>query len=250
MAKKKPANLTARNGEDPKKYYNRLSRNSDKTKKPRETSTKPMNRIDFDIREGESTTAYYRRLAKAADQRLVRLEKLSQQKGYKGAKSFAYARAISDIQIYNPKGTRFNAAISKDPRILKEQTMSVLEFLKAPTSTKMGIDTGFRKRVETLNAKYGTDFTWQELADFFGKGQAQKIFGQFAGNSEPGMKAIATIRKTEKAIKEGTEENLSVTLSGPEKEAVKRVLARRKYIGGREYDKELKDQIRTLLLNS
>lgn len=220
-------------------------------RRARPTKTQPTNRaFDYDIREGESPEAYYKRLAKAADQRLVRLEKLAGEKGYKNVKSYSYARAMSDIQIYNPKGTRFNAKISKDPRILKEQTMSVLQFLKAPTSTKMGIDTAFRSRVETMNKKWGTNFTWQEMATFFQKGQADKIFGLFSGNSEPGMKAIATIRKAETSIKEGTESSLSFNLSGPEKEAVKRVLSRRKYIGGREYDKELKEQIRNMLLNS
>ena len=94
-------------------------------RRARPTKTQPTNRaFDYDIREGESPEAYYKRLAKAADQRLVRLEKLAGHKGYKNVKSYSYARAMSDIQIYNPKGSRFNAAISKDPRILKEQTMS------------------------------------------------------------------------------------------------------------------------------
>lgn len=223
----------------------------------RKTLSKPSS-YDFSIRPDESPEAYYKRLAKVADQRLVRLEKLEGQKGYKKVTSYSYKKAMRDIDIYNPGGHRFNTGMiydinketgakTLDKRILKERTMSVLDFLQAPTSTKAGIDEAFRRRVETMNKNWGTDFTWQEMADFFEKKQADKIFGQFAGNSEPAMKAIAVIRKTEKALKEGIEENLNFTLTGPEKEAVIKVLWNRKYVGGRTYDKELKEQIKDIV---
>lgn len=218
-------------------------------RKQRPTKSQPTYREpDFDIREGETPEQYYKRLAKVADQRLVRLEKLSKQAGYKGVKGFSYARAISDIQIYNPKGSRFNAAISKDPRILKEQTMSVLDFLRAPTSTKVGIDTSFRNSIDTINKKYGTSFTWQEAANFFMKNQATSQF-KAANGSPTGLRAIGQIQRLDAEIKKGIEQNMDFKITGPEKNAAIKLLKdrRRKYIGGREYTEDTKIQILKLL---
>ena len=210
------------------------------------------------MREGETPEAYYRRLAKVADQRLVRLEKLSAEKGYKGVKSYSYANAMHDIQIFNPGAKRFNTKlrtyetpsgeVKLDQRELRERTMSVLDFLQAPTSTKTGIDTKFKMTVDTINKKYGTSFTWQEAASFF----SSKTFeGQFkrAGGSPVALRAIGVIKKLDVALKSGMTESLDFKLDGPVKGAAIRLLSdrRRKYIGGREYTADAKEAIINLL---
>lgn len=199
---------------------------------------------DFDMHEGETPEAYYRRLAKAADQRLLRIERLAGKEGYKDIKTFSYARAISDIQIYNPKGTRFNAAISKDPRILKEQTMSVLDFLQAPTSTKYGIDTNFKNSIETINNNFHTGFTWSDAAAFFIKEQHKGLFKQVK-DSGLTLRAIGKIRNMEESLGKGVLKNTDLKIAGPEKDAIIKILSdrRRKYIGTHEYTDDFKKDI-------
>ena len=49
---------------------------------------------NMEMKPGESLEKYYRRLAKVADQRLIRLEELSGVEGYGNAKQWAYKRAM------------------------------------------------------------------------------------------------------------------------------------------------------------
>ena len=64
-------------------------------------------KYNLDYKPGEDALMYYKRLAKTADQRLVRLEQLSTQKGYENVTAYAYARAQYDIGRYT-SGHRFN----------------------------------------------------------------------------------------------------------------------------------------------
>lgn len=217
----------------------------------RPTKAQPTYREpDFDMREGETPEQYYRRLAKVADQRLLRLERLSETEGYKKVKSFSYKRAMEDIQIYNPEGSRFNAAISKDPRILKEQTMSVLDFLKAPTSTKYGIDTNFKNSIATINEKFNTNFSWDDAAAFFMKEQHTGLFNQLK-DSGLTLRAIGKIRQLDEKGAGSTKmltnflRSTSFQIDGPEQGAVIRILSdrRRKYIGTREYTDDFKKAV-------
>lgn len=221
-------------------------------RKPTKSSPSSYN---FDIREGETPEAYYKRLAKVADQRLLRLERLSEQQGYKGVKGFSYAKAISDIQIYNPGASRFNTKmvtykdkegnVHLDNRILRERTMSVLDFLKAPTSTKAGIDTAFRSSVDTINKKYGTSFTWQEAALFFQKSSAAALFNQAQG-SPIALRALGKIQKLDDHIVRGMALNEDFAFEGPEKYAAIKILTdrrRKRFIGGREMTDDTKIKI-------
>lgn len=218
------------------------------------TKTKPSS-YNFDIREGETSEAYYKRLAKVADQRLIRLEELSHVEGYKGVKGFSYKRAIKDIQIYNPGATRFNTKMITykdkegnehlDNRILRERTMSVLEFLKAPTSTKVGIDTAFKTAVETMNKKYGTSFTWEEAARFFEKSSSETLFKQ-ANGSPVAMRALGKIQKLDDYIVRGIALDENFAFEGPETFAAINILTdrrRTRYVGGREITDDTKMKI-------
>ena len=174
-------------------------------------------RYDFEQRAGESDLQYYKRIAKVADQRLVRLETLSQDDPAHFGKStnFAYARAMTDISMFS-KGQRFNVKLPDDPRKVKEAIMSVRYFLEAPTSTKGGITEVYKKRADTLNQKYGTDFTWEDLASYFGKGQHDRDSGRYG--SKTSLYAIGLIHQ-EKKLLQGIKNNTNIEMSGPVKDA-------------------------------
>ena len=149
---------------------------------------------------GESTIDYYTRLAKQADQRLVRLEKLTTESGYENVTKWAYAQAQHDIKaLFGDDRTRFNVK----PRRLKsgqfsEKQMqaaisSMKQFLLSPTSTKSGINKVYGERAKTINERYGTDFNWKELAQFFENDMDSLLDLQYGSKTK--MKAIGSIQR-------------------------------------------------------
>ena len=149
---------------------------------------------------GESTIDYYTRLAKQADQRLVRLEKLTTESGYENVTKWAYSQAQHDIKaLFGDDRTRFNVK----PRQLKsgqfsEKHMqaaisSMKQFLLSPTSTKGGINKVYGERAKTINERYGTDFNWKELAQVFENEMDSLLDLQYGSKTK--MKAIGTIQR-------------------------------------------------------
>ena len=213
---------------------------------------------DLLMKEGETPEAYYKRLAKVADQRLVRLEKLSHEKGYSAVTKYSYASAMRDISMHTPGMKRFNVKLKTyetesgetklDLRDLRERTMSVIDFLKAPTSTRSGIDTAFKTAIDTTNKRYGSNLTWEDAAAFFEKNRHEGLFKQLK-SSGTAMRAIGTIRKIEKNLADGMENALDFKMSDTVKNAAIKILSdrRRKYIAGREYNKETREAILRLL---
>lgn len=150
---------------------------------------------DVSQRPGEDALAYYRRLAKVADQRIVRLEKLVQEKGYENVLKYAYKGAQKDIAYWKktPKARiptnkaqlnrmtkkgnipgRFNTAPPTNKKTgeidmnkLMAKISDIRKFLEKPTSTRTKIQSIYMKRVATINADRGTDFTWEDVGDFF-----------------------------------------------------------------------------------
>ena len=59
---------------------------------------------NLDQKPDETMVQYYKRLAKTADQRMVRLEKASQEPYFKVATEWAYAKATRDILKWIPPG--------------------------------------------------------------------------------------------------------------------------------------------------
>ena len=154
-----------------------------------------------DIREGETIEHYYTRLAKVADQRLVRLEKLSEQKYYTGIDQFAYAKAMKALNVWG--GKRFNTKMPESVALRNEKIADMIHFINSPTSTKGGIQNVYQKRVETLKKNYGLDITWQELG---------KVMEAFKDDSTAGspttIKAMGIISNIKKnGLKETLEKN-------------------------------------------
>ena len=148
----------------------------------------------------ESELHYYKRLAKRADDRLRALEKLAQSgdPDYAGVLEYAYRNAIYETQHIS--GTmRFsqNIPLTKEGEInrleLNRRTNAIKRFLESPTSTKQGITRIYKQRANTVNQKYGTNFTWQELARFYEHEKAAKQNAEYG--SDTVVRALGAIRR-------------------------------------------------------
>lgn len=157
---------------------------------------------DYNIKPGETDLDYYRRLAKTADERLVRLEKLKNEPGFESVEKFAYARAMRDIEVYGG-GKRFNTKPPEDRRQLTEKISDILRFLQSPTSTKYGIKEVYQKRAETLNNKYpgsGLNVTWQDIAELHDSGLLDAA--KMAMGSDTMWVSIGQVERNADKIKE------------------------------------------------
>lgn len=164
---------------------------------------------DVNQKPGESLEKYYRRLAKTADQRLVRLERASDQEYYQVAKQWAYARAVKDIRKWlkpgqEPKQLRFNTAPPTDQEDLLSKISDIKTFLTSPTSTKKGITDIYKKRTDTFNKHFGTKFTWQQMAKYFESGEAELWEAKFG--SKTAARVIGQIQKHKDKIKKAIED--------------------------------------------
>lgn len=149
----------------------------------------------------------YEKLARTANRRMYRLEKLADDPFYTYViLGYAYHNALYDIQGL-PGGagkkrfpmdiTRFSAK-ETNIRDLKQAIVSVQNFLDMPTSTKKGITKVYQKRAKTLNSKYGTDFDWMSLSNWFQSTLWQKMSTKYG--SKTAMKAIGKIQKSYKQV--------------------------------------------------
>ena len=173
---------------------------------------------DFTQRAGETDLQYYRRLAKQADQRLVRLESYQHDRNFRNVKEWSYARALTDISKWSgPDAQRFNTAppmkevgdqMVIDEQKLRSKIRDIKIFLEAPTSTKKGIIEVYKNRVAKINKEHGTNFTWQEFAQFTESATFEQLDMTYASKTK--LKAVGTIQKAfegEKgSIKEKMEE--------------------------------------------
>lgn len=190
-------------------------------------------KLNLDMNPGESKLQYYRRLAKAADQRMVRLEQLSTQKGFSGVTKYAYRKAVYDINIYRQDDDalpRWNTKPPEVNQLLNEKIQSMIRFLQSPTSTKKGIVDTYKRRADTINKNYGTNMTWQELADYFQKGIADKLTQEFG--SKTALVAIGRIQRAKRDLIKGVKDNKSVKMEGPVTDAALAILRKKKYAPG------------------
>lgn len=164
-----------------------------------------MESYNLDQKPDETMVQYYRRLAKTADQRMVRLEKASQEPYFKVATEWAYAKATRDILKWIPPGDnkstklRFNTKPPEGEDLIAKIN-DIKSFLSSPTSSKQGIINVYKKRADTVNKKYGTTFTWRQLAKYYDSGQADLWDAKFG--SKTALLTIATMQRNKKKIKE------------------------------------------------
>ena len=160
----------------------------------------------------------YNKLAKKADRRMRELERFSRYPEFKSILNYAYRMAKRDIQAWTPPGAksdqkpRWQRNTPMDTRSLQAKIKDIEKFLRKPTSTMTGTKKIYMKRTETINKKYGTDFTWQSLADYFETGMAEK--GENYG-SKTMLKAIGVIQKNKEEVLKSLKEKTEITITVP-----------------------------------
>ena len=160
---------------------------------------------------------FYKKIAKAADQRLVNLESLAKKDGYKEVTEWAYAKAQRDIRgMFGQDAKRFNRKISGDENLntIYKDINRVLDFLNAPTSSKQQIDIIFNKRANTIKEKYDVNMNWSKTATVFDTVLWKKTGARKA--SATALKAIGIIQKNQKQIKRALAENKPISIIIPE----------------------------------
>lgn len=122
----------------------------------------------FDIDPTKDLASEYKRLAKVADQRLVRIEGYRHEKGYEAVDKYAYNVAMRNIRQYSGEGAkRFHTKMPDNPQTLEKKINDILLFLNSPTSTKKGIQKVYQQKADTFNKMYDADLTWQELSSLY-----------------------------------------------------------------------------------
>lgn len=177
------------------------------------------------MKEWEDIAKISRKLAKRANQRLVRIEQYSKREGLSNIKKYAYKKAVYYIRkTFKPtksgkprykenvkldKGlTRNGQKLSEEEiyrenvRIQKQRIKAMEEFLKSDTSTlgktkdTQGIKNIYDKRTNTINEKflqeYGLELTDQDLKRFF-ESKKQAKLESLVGSSK--MFVVAAVIK-------------------------------------------------------
>lgn len=184
---------------------------------------------------GESDRQYYRRLAKQANQRMVRLEDAAQAGAIAKAQRIAAKSSdISKEEIFinvtkysysklqfnaeklkgglkrergagkEHRGYRFSETLLTDlsDKQVSRRIEMLKDFLESPTSTIQDVKQIYKKTAETFNKTYGTDFTWETMAKYYYSGLADKFKSNESIGSDGGLEVMAVLQKTpDKVIK-------------------------------------------------
>lgn len=159
----------------------------------------------------------YRKLAKRADQRLVRLEALSRSAKYENVLKYAYLVAAKNIESYGSvkNRPRFNTKPPENSNTLQAKINDIKHFLDSISSTKKGIVSVYEKRADTLNKNMGLKgndkFTWQELADFFQSKSYEKLASAFG--SKTLFDTIGSIKKNLPEIAKAIKDNKKIKVA-------------------------------------
>lgn len=156
----------------------------------------------------------YRKLAKRADQRLVRLEGLSYEKGYEYVRDWAYAMAMRDIKIWaGPDAKRFNTKPPETAAKLERKIADIENFLASKTSTKKGITEVYEQRAKSINERFNTDFNWRDFANAIESGVYEKLKQDYGYNTA--LTVVAKMQRDKKqleaAVKEANTKNIKIS---------------------------------------
>lgn len=127
----------------------------------------------------------YKKLARKADNRLRAIERYSEQEYYKGIERYAYARAMRDIEIWSGSGKkRFETKPPDSLQGIRAKINDIKNFLESPTSTKAGVTEIYKKRADTINERFGTKLTWQQIADYYTSTAHEKAAEMYGSKTE------------------------------------------------------------------
>ena len=144
----------------------------------------------------------YKRLADRADKRLLRLERLAKQHPdtYGNVLAYAYKGAQKSIEYWDKKPSnkpRFARNTPKTAEEMKQKMADIQDFLRKPTSSKVGIDQTYKNKAESLNKKFKTDFTWEEWARFGIRGYWDRKDGRYTYNE---MIKVSKVQKSHENV--------------------------------------------------
>lgn len=148
--------------------------------------------------------AEYRKLAKRANQRLVRLERYAEE-GSKEAKRYAYAQAQSSIAGFRGEQYRRWSESGKGYNIedIKLMTSDIQSFLSKSTSTRSGFSDVNRRRTASLNQTLDTNFTPSEFEKFTEMGGLyDRLLTEFGYRTafEAGSRIMSNITERQKKL--------------------------------------------------
>lgn len=171
----------------------------------------------------------YRKLAKRADQRLVRLERYAQQPKYSNVTQFAYKKAMRDIRSWSGENaTRFNTKPPSHISKLQAKINDIKAFLGSASSSIRptqdnavrndrgeivggGIDLTYQKRADTLNQRYGTDVTWENVGELFESTLYRKISKKY--DSKTAVRVIGQLQKNDADIKTAIKKHKPISIN-------------------------------------
>lgn len=116
--------------------------------------------------EYDALVKEYKKLAKKADASLRATEAYQHDKNFAIMIKWAYAKAQKDIQRFGG-GKRFDTKPPESKAVLQAKINAINDYLDAPTRTKTGVRKIYIEKAKTINEKYGTNFKWDEVGEFF-----------------------------------------------------------------------------------
>ena len=155
----------------------------------------------------------YKKLAKRADQRLVRLEQLSKQqrRGFEKILDWGYASAMRSIEHWSGKdANRFNRDMPELTRSLKAKISDIERFLHMISSSISRVKKSYRDRANKINDLYGTKFTWEDLGKFFESERWEKLEEKYG--SSTAILTVGEIQKNDEAILSSIENSSKLNL--------------------------------------
>lgn len=157
-------------------------------------------------KEQTKLEAIYKTLSQTADKRLQRLEEYEKQAGFENITKWAYARAMTDIKKWGgDQAKRFGKTIPEGKMQLLAKINDMRTFLTAPTSTKQGTIAIFKKRADTINKKYDTNFSWSNIGNFFESEMYKKLDGKY--DSDTIVEAFGKIQDAKEDIVEAIKDS-------------------------------------------
>lgn len=176
----------------------------------------------------------YRKLAKRADQRLVRLERYAGREGYGNIKEYAYARAMRDIRTWSGEDAkRFNTRPPSGYWDLMGKINDIKYFLSSSSSTIKptadnavynekgelvggGIDLTYQKRAAELNKRYGTNVSWENIGALFESQLYRKMIKKYGVQaSKTVVRAIGKLQANDEQIQKAFKEQKPIKFNFP-----------------------------------
>lgn len=175
-----------------------MSSKGPKQYKPRYKVTEPK-AFPVAQKPEETLEQWYKRLAKSVDRRLTRLEEAAKQPFYEHATDYAYEYALTELhRINGAAANHFETKPPKNQRKFDAMINAMTTFLQMQSSTPGGITAAYKKRANTINERYGTNFTWQELNMFMEEEKNLAWLDKYG--SKTVMMSIGQIQKYAKEV--------------------------------------------------